>query len=36
MLVPGSDNNLKSDKIYPGQVLNIKAKTYKVKKGDML
>ncbi len=31
-----ANNNLKSNRIYPGQVLNIKAKTYKVKKGDTL
>lgn len=31
-----SNNNLKSNTIYPGQVIDIKAKTHKVKKGDTL
>ena len=31
-----SDNNLKSDIIYPGQKLSVRAKTYTVKSGDTL
>lgn len=31
-----SDNHLKSNQIHPGKVLKVKAKTYKVKKGDTL
>jgi len=31
-----SDNNLKSDTIYPGQVLSVRAKVYTVKSGDCL
>ncbi|WMJ87227.1 LysM peptidoglycan-binding domain-containing protein [Anaerocolumna sp. MB42-C2] len=31
-----SDNNLKTNTLYPGQVIDVNAKTYKVKKGDTL
>ncbi|ROR29162.1 LysM domain-containing protein [Mobilisporobacter senegalensis] len=31
-----SNNNLKSNTVYPGQVIDVKAKTHKVKKGDTL